>query len=183
MRKGDDGVVFVIDSDTSPDQSLPGRKYTASVPNLHRGFTRLTADQKILCDEWGCFLSGYAPLKNGQGNYLIGIDLRADEVNRKFRAIRIAGIILLICSIILAYLFSRFLASRITRPIRLLVKRTREIADGVFVGRVDINPTSWLMSPPVALSTSLKEKMPHLFKFLKGDIISLQFRGDIIILH
>jgi len=139
MRKEGDSIVFVIDSDSSADQALPGREYTVSVPNLESGFETLIADQEIVCDEWGCFLSGYAPLKNGQGKYLVGIDMRADEVSRKFRTIRIAGIISLIFSIILAYLFSRLLAAKITRPIRLLVKRTTEITKGVFIGQVDID--------------------------------------------
>jgi diguanylate cyclase (GGDEF)-like protein len=139
MRKEGDKVVFVLDSDRSQEQALPGRIYTEEVPNLKKGFTILTADEKIACDEWGCFLSGYAPLKNGKGNYLLGIDMRADEVHQKFRDIRIAGIISLIFSIFLAYLFSWMLASRITRPIRLLVKRTNEIADGQFFGQVAIN--------------------------------------------
>jgi diguanylate cyclase (GGDEF)-like protein len=137
MRKTGDDIIFVIDSDSSPDQALPGRRYTADVPNMARGFTTLVADSDIACDEWGCFLSGYAPLKNGGGEYLVGIDMRADEVRRKFLDIRIAGAISLIFSIILAYLFSWWLAKRITRPIRLLVERTAEIADGVFAGRVE----------------------------------------------
>lgn len=139
MRKEGDNIVFVIDSDRSEEQALPGRNYTADAPKLIHGFTNLIADKEIVCDEWGCFLSGYAPLKNGQGNYLVGIDMRADEVQRKFYNIRIAGIISLVFSIILAYLFSWMLASRITRPIRLLVKRTSEIADGMFVGEVAID--------------------------------------------
>jgi len=139
MRKQEDGIVFVIDSDRTEAQALPGRSYTAKAPHMITGFTTLIADDKITCDEWGCFLSGYAPLKNSRDDYLLGIDMRADEVNRKFRDIRIAGVISLLFSFILAYLFSFWLARRITLPIRLLVKRTSEIADGVFVGQVDIN--------------------------------------------
>lgn len=98
----------------------------------------MTADQEILCDEWGCFLSGYAPLKNGNNRYLVGIDMRADEVRQKFRTIRITGFISFALSIILALVFSRTLAARITRPIRLFVNRSAEIADGQFVGEVNV---------------------------------------------
>lgn len=139
MRRQDDKVVFVIDSDSSEKQALPGRVYDANIPKLKAGFMKLTADQKIVCDEWGCFLSGYAPLKNGNGFYLVGIDMRADEVQQKFHTIRITGYISLALSVILAFLFSRILAVRITRPIRLLVKRSAEIAEGHFVGQVNVD--------------------------------------------
>jgi len=138
MRLEGKNVVFVIDSDSSAEQALPGRVYDADVPNLLAGFSELKADQEILCDEWGCFLSGYAPLKNGNGRYLVGIDMRADEVRQKFSTIRLTGLISLLLSILLAFVFSRVLAVRITRPIRLFVKRSAEIAEGHFVGKVNI---------------------------------------------
>ena len=37
------------------------------------------ADDAITHDRWGYFLSGYAPVKNGDGLYLVGLDMRADE--------------------------------------------------------------------------------------------------------
>ena len=153
MRREGENVVFVIDSDSSEEQALPGRVYDADAPNLVAGFSELKADQEILCDEWGCFLSGYAPLKNGNGSYLVGIDMRADEVRQKFSTIRLTGFISLLLSILLALMFSRILAARITRPIRLFVKRTAEIADGHFVGKVNIESKDELGDLAQAFST------------------------------
>ena len=41
-----------------------------------------TSVEALTHDQWGRFLSGYAPLRGGHGNYLLGIVLRADEVYR-----------------------------------------------------------------------------------------------------
>ncbi|HOO91176.1 MAG TPA: diguanylate cyclase [Syntrophales bacterium] len=130
MRRIGEKVLFVIDSDETEDQALPGQEYTDLVPTLLQGFTGLSVDDTIYTDQWGAFLSGYSPIKNGMGEFLVGIDMRALEVQEKFGKLRLSGIISLICSVLLALLFSRYLASRFTVPINLLIARCRFIAEG-----------------------------------------------------
>lgn len=136
MRRVGDQIVFVIDSDETNRQAVPGKIYQNIVPTLLKGFTGISVDDKIAKDEWGVFLSGYSPIKNGTGEYLIGIDMRADEVGKKFRDLRISGMISLTCSILLALLFSRYLARRFMIPIRLLIARCEAIAQGKWDERV-----------------------------------------------
>jgi len=94
------------------------------------GFQRPSVDDRVYQDEWGSFLSGYSPLRNGNGEYLVGLDMRADELERKLAAIRIAGLLSLALSILLALLFSRILTAHFTGPVRLLIERCRTIAQG-----------------------------------------------------
>ena len=138
MRKEGDRVEFVIDSDETSGQALPGREYTSVVPALLQGFSRASVDKQIYADEWGSFMSGYAPLKDGQGKYLVGMDMRADEVRDKLRNVRISGIISLVFSVMLALVFSRFLSTHFTTPIRLLVSRCRAIAEGRLDQHLDL---------------------------------------------
>ncbi len=138
MRREGGRVEFVLDSDRSPEQALPGQIYANPPAQLVRGFAEQAADPEIVEDRWGAFLSGYAPLKHGEGRYLVGIDMRADEVKRKLRAIRVAGVVSLVASVVLAYLFSLWMAARITRPIGAVVARAGEIAGGVLEGRVEV---------------------------------------------
>lgn len=130
MRNEGGRVLFVIDTDETSGQALPGREYTSVVPALLLGFSSPSVDQEIYTDEWGSFMSGYAPLKNGQGTYLVGMDMRADEVQEKLSKVRISGIVSLVFSIMLALAFSRFLSVHITTPIKLLVSRCSAIAEG-----------------------------------------------------
>jgi diguanylate cyclase (GGDEF)-like protein len=138
MRREGDRVTFVLDSDTSPNQAQPGQEYTAVIPSLLRGFDELSADPEIARDQWGYFLSGYAPLRGSAGTYLVGIDMRADEVQHKLHAIRATGLASLAVSLILAWLFSAWLARRITSPVRTLLGRTAEIANGMLEGQVTV---------------------------------------------
>ena len=136
--KSDGEIRFVLDSDSSADQALPGAPYEEEVPRLRDGFLRPAADEAITQDRWGYFLSGYAPVKNGAGRFLVGLDMRADEVQRKFQRIRVAGAVSLLLSVVLAGIFSRLLAARITRPITQLIARTGEIARGELKGEVSV---------------------------------------------
>ncbi|MGE5153315.1 MAG: diguanylate cyclase [Bdellovibrio bacteriovorus] len=130
MRHHNGRVQFVIDSDPSEDQAEPGREYTELTPALLRGFQAPSADDRVYSDAWGAFMSGYAPLRNGNGEYLVGLDMRADELARKLSAVRTAGGLSLAASVLLALLFSRVLSDKVVKPVRMLIARCRAIAKG-----------------------------------------------------
>ena len=132
MRRTGDRVTFVIDSDETEAQALPGREYLTSVPALMEGFFHPSVDNDAVTDEWGTTLSGYAPIKEGEGRYLIGIDMDAKEVGNKFQKLHLSGLISLIFGLFLAVLLSRFLASRLTTPIMVMISRCKAIAEGNF---------------------------------------------------
>jgi two-component system cell cycle sensor histidine kinase/response regulator CckA len=136
MRRVGDRIYFVIDSDETEAQALPGREYLTAVPALLEGFSHPSVDREIVTDEWGSTLSGYAPLKGGEGIYLIGIDMDATEVHNKFRKLQFSGLICLLFGCALALFLSRFLASRVTTPISLLISRCKAIAEGQFDDQV-----------------------------------------------
>jgi diguanylate cyclase (GGDEF)-like protein len=138
MRRDGQRVIFVVDSDETAAQALPGREYKNAVPALWQGFEQPSVDNQISQDEWGSFMSGYAPLKNGNGTFLVGLDMRADEVQRKFRQLRLSGFLSLAASLLLAFLFSRLLSSHFNRPIRLLVNHCAAIAQGRLGERLEL---------------------------------------------
>lgn len=129
MRKEGEKVVFVLDSDLVKP-AVPGEEYRSRVPALLEGFVRPSVDREITQDRWGEFLSGYAPLKAGGGDYLVGIDMYADEVGSKLKEIHLAGLLSLTMSMILALIFSRFLSLNFTRRLQSLRSRAAAIAPG-----------------------------------------------------
>jgi diguanylate cyclase (GGDEF)-like protein len=162
MRLQGEEVIFVLDSDASSEQALPGTVFYEEAPRLRAGFSSVAADDEITSDRWGSFLSGYAPLKNGEGRYLVGLDMRADEVDRKLSRLRVAGVGSLGLSIVLAYAFSSFMARRITRPVHLVTTRSREIAAGVLEGEVEVRSGDELEELANAVNTmSLRLRESH----------------------
>ncbi|MCU7847831.1 MAG: diguanylate cyclase [Candidatus Thiodiazotropha sp. (ex Lucinoma kastoroae)] len=127
MRKVGDRVFFVLDTDTQ-DPAMPGEEYSYEIASLMDGFMRPSVDEKITQDRWGYFLSGYSPLDGGEDDYLVGIDMRADEVQSKFEKIRLTGVLSLSLSVILAMIFSRLLSLHLTKRITNLATRFATIA-------------------------------------------------------
>jgi diguanylate cyclase (GGDEF)-like protein len=130
MRKEGERIVFVLDTDTSDEQALPGKTYPDPPQSLLQGFDRPSVDDRLFADAWGVFMSGYAPLRGGSSPSLLGIDMRDAEVNRKLRHLRIAGLTSLILSLALALIFTHTISRRINRPIALFVKTCAAIAEG-----------------------------------------------------
>ena len=139
MRQQGDSVRFVVDSDETEDQALPGKEYPNVLPTLVKGFTGVSVDKEINTDEWGSFLSGYAPVRNGEGQYLVGIDMRADKVQGKYHTLRVSGAFSFLASIVLAFVFARLLAGRFMAPIGLAISRCMAIAEGRLEGRIDVH--------------------------------------------
>ncbi len=106
MRQEAGKLFFVVDSDETERQALPGQEYTEVPETMLAAFHDPSVDDKPYRDEWGIFLSGYSPLRNGEGNYLIGIDMRADEVDQKMARLQMTGLVSLLGSLLLALLFS-----------------------------------------------------------------------------
>jgi HAMP domain-containing protein len=137
MRRGADNLIrFVVDSDETEKQALPGRDYPDAPDRLVAGFNEAAVDQEPYRDEWGTFLSGYAPLRNGKGRYLVGVDMRADEVDRKLAQLRLTGLVSLLGSLLLALLFALYLSRGLTGRIRALIDRCRQIAVGRFDAKI-----------------------------------------------
>jgi methyl-accepting chemotaxis protein len=132
MRNDQGRIRFVVDTDETAQQALPMRVYHAEMPAMRVGFSRTSVDEKISADEWGHFMSGYAPIRGGKEQYLVGLDMRADEVYRKYHRLQAAGLISLGGSIALAFLLSRLLARHFVGGIKTFVAQCEVIASGSF---------------------------------------------------
>ncbi|HBA86222.1 MAG TPA: hypothetical protein DCZ95_19240 [Verrucomicrobia bacterium] len=63
---------------------------TPRYPDMMEGFDRPTADRAISThDEWNVGLSGYAPIRDANGNAIaiLGVDIKLDELNETFKQI------------------------------------------------------------------------------------------------
>jgi signal transduction histidine kinase len=101
----------MLDSSEAPSQ--PGDPYDISeTPALQSiAFEFPTTDEEITEDQWGAFLSGYAPIKDQNGNTVavIGIDVSADdylnEVQSIFTAFAIELLLAVCCVLVCSIVF------------------------------------------------------------------------------
>jgi methyl-accepting chemotaxis protein len=165
-RDTDNRIRFVVDSDETEKQALPGRDYPDAPDRLVAGFNEPSVDDEPYRDEWGTFLSGYAPLRNGKDRYLVGIDMRADEMERKLAQLRLTGLVSLLGSLLLALLFALYLSRGLTGRIRALIDRCRQIAVGRFDGRIKMRTLDEL------------DDLIEAFNSMSGDLAKARGKAD-----
>jgi hypothetical protein len=106
---------YVVDADPVPQiitakcpTSLPGDKYDArKSPEMMNAYYMPTADRKITFDEWGTFISGYAPIRDPSGKAIaiLGLDSDAAPIQAIQKGARVAGQAVLVT----AFMFFIFL--------------------------------------------------------------------------
>lgn len=101
-EQDENGNGIVEDDEHIP---LPGEHFDASdADSLLRGFTAASADDEPTHDQWGWWMSGYAPIRDTDGKAvaLIGLDMSADHFVTSTRSI--------FSPILLAFILVGFLA-------------------------------------------------------------------------
>jgi len=107
MRPANDGDdahwYFIVDADPldvdqngngviDPDEagSPPGLLYEDGTPAQMAALSEPTAEPDFLVDEWGTFVSGYAPVVDASGETIaiLGVDITAQEVMNRFAAMK-----------------------------------------------------------------------------------------------
>ncbi len=177
MRKGTGKEIrFVVDAESDPNAIAHlNEVYDDPGPVLRKHFTDMAGpmvEQTLYTDEWGTWLSGYAPFYHGDGRRVgvLGIDISAGTVARYQRTllIRALGIFLLMLPVLLAagYLVGRGLA----KPIIAMEKGAKKIGQGCYDLNLDIRRRDEVGSLAVSLNAmagQLKDNRQKLVEMAK----------------
>ena len=96
---------YVVDADPAPQvitarspSAFPGDKYDArKLPEMLEAYSGPAADKKITSDEWGSFISGYAPIRDSDGKSIaiLGVDIDAAKIYMLQKNVRLSGLLAL----------------------------------------------------------------------------------------
>jgi GAF domain-containing protein/HAMP domain-containing protein len=137
MRFDEDGLYFVVDAGdpAGPAFSPYGTRYFEPGPVLSENYRSLSqplSEEDIYSDEYGSFLSAYAPIRNraGQTTGIIGADISADKILAGERQLLLitAGIFLATLPIIV--LLGWVMGNNLAGPLRALTTAATRIASG-----------------------------------------------------
>jgi class 3 adenylate cyclase len=119
-------VVFVVDAEEDPKLvSHLGDTYNQATPLMRAAFRRpygVRVEHQFHTDQWGTFLSGYAPIlkPNGELEALLGMDISAQKLvayeRQYLRVTLLATLGVCALAVALGMVFSR----RISRPLMVL---------------------------------------------------------------
>jgi serine phosphatase RsbU (regulator of sigma subunit) len=136
---------FVVDADSGNAAegvpSYPGDPYDASrFPEMMKGFDAPAADKELGADEWGVFLSGYAPIRDtaGRAVAIIGVDMKAEDVHAIQEEVRRRAVLVFLLGILLAVLLGFLISGSVARQVKELMKGAERVARGDLEWKVKV---------------------------------------------
>ncbi len=141
-RKTNGQLIFVVDAETNPEKmSHLGDVYVSAEPALLATLATLdhtVVDEKFTTDEWGVWLSGYAPFyrSDGQMEGILGIDIAASNVILQERHFLWIALGVFSATIPMALILGWLIGRKLAAPIARLKIGSERIAEGDLNHRV-----------------------------------------------
>jgi len=128
-------AVFIVDADPKiKERARIGHRVIQLTPAIREAFAfrnRIVVENTFFSDEWGTFVSGFAPFYNAAGTFegLLGIDVMAETV-KLHQINNIAHIIMTSLVVgIVALILSLILSREISNPVSAVTNDMRQIQD------------------------------------------------------
>jgi len=126
----------VIDEDEAGNP--PGSLYDEGVPAMRDAYTKRLPTSSVLIDQWGSFISGFAPVlhpETGEAVAIVGVDVPLDKVEQRLRMVNRAGLAtglllaLLLTGTMLAWFHSRNTLKLVKQLETELRRQSRELGE------------------------------------------------------
>jgi len=131
---------FVVDAEESPADFSHLGDVDPDV-QVAEHFNHVYSPNHLITDQWGVWLSGFVPIYDKDGNYVItvGADLRAADVLAEFHKLLRFEIPALLASILLAVILATFLSRRASLSLACICAVVKEIGKGNFTQEVQLH--------------------------------------------
>ena len=148
LRKDEQGLYFVVDARISPDEeqiSNYGDRYDQPSDTLVANFDSMNGtilEPEIYTDEFGSFLSGYAPILTSSGERagVLGVDISADTIIAQERRYLLRLVFIFLASLPLIVISGVVFATYLARPIINLRDMANKISQGEFNSQISSIP-------------------------------------------
>lgn len=136
MRKSSKPDVwqFVVDSESDPKlMSHVGDEYDVSkLTEMKRSFSGPTADNEPSNDQWGWYISGYAPItaKNGRTDAIVGVDMSIDQLRKEESTLRHAAVVNTGYAFLIAALLALIAARTVMPTLERFIRAAQRVRNG-----------------------------------------------------
>lgn len=102
-----------------------------------------TASDTAYTDKWGTFISGYAPVRDANGNTVavLGIDMDGSDLNTRMSGLAYAFVLTIIAGLIIGSVMIVFFARSVSKNIRSLTDAVIRIRNGERTVEIDTTRT------------------------------------------
>lgn len=124
-------LYFGVETDSKPEQ--PGSLYEeADTANILKNKFQAFANDHLVSDQWGLWLSAFAPIldQNGKPLAILGVDINAKDIHVRLQQLIKYALWSLIAAIFLSLLLAYFLSKKVTHSLDHLCFVVKEIGAG-----------------------------------------------------
>ena len=177
MRRNDQGIYFIVDANQPGDEGIAdfGQPYEEPGPTLEENFD--TINQTIIepdfyTDEFGTFLSAYAPIYTSTGERagVLGVDIAANNAVDKERQFLIRSLVVFLMSLPVIALLGYFLGRQLTVPLTELTRTVLKITEGNLNERAIESSSSREAALLAASFNSMAQKLGDLVDNLETQV-------------
>ncbi|MBM3150605.1 MAG: HAMP domain-containing protein [Chloroflexi bacterium] len=127
-------LIFVVtaEEDTEERAHLREPYDTSNAPEMILGFDGPAADVEMGADEYGVWLSGYAPIRDSQGKAvaIVGVDMEAEDVLLVQTQVRNVSILVFVIAYAAVFAAAIMLSGAITRSLRAITGAAQALEEG-----------------------------------------------------
>ncbi|MEW6286447.1 MAG: GAF domain-containing protein [Chloroflexota bacterium] len=143
MRKNEQGIYFVVDANLPGDEGIAdfGQPYEEPGPTLAENFDAINQtviEPDFYTDEFGSFLSAYAPIYNSSGEKVgvLGVDIAANRVLEKERRFLNQSLLIFAATLPLIALLGYLIGRQLAIPVAQMTRTAQHITEGNLNERV-----------------------------------------------
>lgn len=132
---------FVVDAEDENPSHIGDFYDVSQQEEMKKAFNGPITDRKFEQDQWGTFLSGYAPIRDEMGNAIaiVGIDMRAQAIKDHQIRLIVGALTVFVFSLGIVHSTTNKLANYFLLPLKDIIRGIREIQGGNTSFKLSIN--------------------------------------------
>lgn len=129
-----DRMIFLVDAESDPRESsaVGDIDHNSPISDIQHHLKDYYSPGIFLTDQWGTWISGFAPVLDSNGNYVatVGADISVDRYFASMRGLTHLMIIGFCVSLAIAFLGAKLVSRKVTESLKELLFCVREIGQG-----------------------------------------------------
>jgi adenylate cyclase len=140
MKLVGDKVYFIVD-DSDDDPSAIGQLYAEpELTQIKEAMTSPSASPSFYSDEFGTYMSGYAPIKDANGTTvaILGVDVTAVATLQQIDNVRNSTAMIIVASVVIGTMIILLFSLTLIRDIKKMNAAAEKISTGDMTASIDI---------------------------------------------
>ena len=141
MKLVGDNVYFIVD-DSEDGAAAIGQKYSQpELTQIREALTTPSASPTFYSDEFGTYMSGYAPIRDANGTTvaILGVDVTAVATLQQIDNVRNSTALIILISVVIGTIIILLFSLTLIRDIKKLNLAAEKISTGDMSAHIDVN--------------------------------------------